>query len=402
MNLKNIFLLFLVLAFFQAEAQSPKAIDGQFIVVLKESAAKPVIKGRKAAANREAQERGNKQMRDQVLAKTKAVRQKGNVNENSVIFDYADVMSGFAAKLTPAQKKALEADPDVEGVYQDYVVTLGPVTAETNPSDVTVQNQYNSGCFVQKSGGFNNGSNKTTWIWILDTGIDLDHPDLNVQTNSTYAKSFISGQTAEDGHGHGTHVAGIAAAKNNSIGMVGISAGARVVPVKVLSNTGSGSWSALIAGLNHVAKYDIAGDVVNMSLGGYGYTNCENVNPTLRNAIRNLGAAGTWVVMAAGNDSADANRNLPGCINGTKVLTVGALNCANTCASYSNWGNSVDWAAVGSGVYSTHRNGGYATLSGTSMAAPVVAGIVHQRNNVPLSAGNVSCKGASYKMAKLK
>lgn len=390
---------FLMFAFFKAEAQEPQAIPGQFIVVMKESAAKPVIRQQKTSTNRETKERNNLAARTQVLTKLKATRTKLNVKETAVLYEYADVMSGFAVKLTAQEKRALEADPDVEGVYQDYVVSLGPIKAETNASDIVVSAQYTS-CAVSKAGGPVNGSGKNTWIWILDTGIDQDHPDLNVQTSSTFAKSFIAGQTADDGHGHGTHVAGIAAAKSNSIGVVGVSAGARVVPVKVLSNSGSGSWSSLISGLNHVATYDIPGDVVNMSLGGYGYSNCENSNPVLRNAVRNLGLAGTYVVMAAGNDSGNSNLNLPGCINGTKVYTVGAMTCNNTCASYSNWGSAVDWVAVGSSVYSTYKNKGYATLSGTSMASPVVAGIIHARGGAPVSAGNINCGGGTYKIAK--
>lgn len=400
MKLKIYFFLIFVFAFFLAEAQGAKAIEGQYIVILKESASKPVIKNQKPNNNREAKEKGNKAARDKALAKNKAVREKGKINEKSVLFDYADVLSGFAAKLTPAEKKALESDADVAGVYQDFEMSLAPLKSEAAPGDVEIKSQYNTGCFVNSVGGSNDGSGKATWIWVLDTGIDLDHPDLNV--SSTYVTSFITGETAEDGHGHGTHVAGIAAAKNNSIGMVGVSAGARVVPVKVLANTGKGSWSALLAGLNYVAIWDIKGDVINMSLGAHPVSNCENTNPTLRDAIRNLGAAGTWVIMAAGNDSDNANANLPGCINGSKVLTVGALGCNNDCASYSNFGSAVDWTAVGSGIYSTYKNGSYATLSGTSMASPVVAGIVHSRNALPLSAGTVYCKNVWYKKAKLK
>ncbi len=251
------------------------------------------------------------------------------------------------------------------------------------------------------AGGAVNSSTKSTWIWILDTGIDPNHSDLNVQTNATYAKSFVTGQTWADGHSHGTHCAGIAAAKMNGAGMVGVSAGGKVVPVKVLSNTGSGSWSGLISGLNHVAMYDIANDVVSMSLGGYGYSNCENSNPSLRDAIRNLGNAGTWVVMAAGNDGGDAALNLPGCINGTRVFTVGSISCSKACSSFSNFkAGVVDWVANGESVYSTIPGGGYGYKTGTSMACPAVAGIIHARGGAPVSGGTVSCKGSTINIAR--
>jgi subtilisin family serine protease len=368
---------------------------------MKETSIRPVIANQQKSNNREQKMNMNSAARAAVKTKVNAVKTRKNISQSSVVAEFEDVLAGFTAKLTPQQVNDLRSDPDVEGVYQDYVVTLGPVTTEAAPNDVTAQAQYVS-CAVNKAGGFIDGSTKSTWIWILDTGIDLNHPDLNVQTSATYAKSFIAGQTVDDGNGHGTHCAGIAAAKNNGFGVVGVSAGAKVVPVKVLNNAGSGSFTGIIQGLNHVAQYDIAGDVVNMSLGAFGITNCENSNPVLRDCIRNLGLAGTWVCMAAGNNSGgDANTNLPGCVNGTRVITVGALDCSLACAVYSNFGKpSVDWVAVGTGVYSTVPNDTYGTKSGTSMATPVVAGIIHARGGAPISAGNVTCKGVIYGIAR--
>lgn len=407
----------------------PKPIPGQYIVLLKETVAKPVVREQKRNNNREQKVLDNKILRDKVFSKIKNVQSKGNIKPTSVVTEFGDVLAGFSAKLNNDEFKRLKADPDVADVMQDYVIELGPSEPEKNPPDVgfmmnpddeingimsgpnamAIDNTYvyhdflpaqYISCAITKAGGFIDGSAKTTWIWILDTGIDLTHPDLNVQTNATFAKSFVPGQTVQDGKGHGTHCAGIAAAKNNTFGVVGVSAGAKVVPVKVLDNSGSGSYSWLIAGLNHVAMHDIPGDVVSMSLGGYGWSNCENAMPALRDAVRNLGNAGTYVCMAAGNDYGDAVKNLPGCINGTRVYTVGSIDCSNVCSSFSNFnGNVVDWVAVGQSVYSTYKGGVYATMSGTSMATPVVAGIIHARNGAPVSAGLVSCKGVAYKIA---
>jgi len=384
-----------------------KPIAGQYIVVLKENTAKPVVMQKKAKiADREQKEQNTRTARTSNLNKLRNVASKNNIKESNIVAEFGDVLVGFAAKLNDNEVKSLRANSEIAGVYQDYEVELAieDFCIEDIADECALEEAMlaqTTTCAITNAGGFVDGSGKGTWIWILDTGIDLDHPDLNVQTSPTFAKSFIAGQTVEDGHGHGTHVAGIAAAKNNSIGVVGVSAGARVVPVKVLPNSGPGSFSGIIAGLNHVAMYDIPGDVVNMSIQSYGWSNCENANPTLRDAIRNLGNAGTWVVMAAGNSSGDANRDLPGCVNGTKVLTVGSLTCAHGCSSFSNFGKPpIDWVAVGSSVYSTYKNGSYGTMSGTSMAAPVVAGIVHARNGAPLSAGTVNCGGKTYSRAR--
>jgi subtilisin family serine protease len=298
-------------------------------------------------------------------------------------------------------------------VYQDFEVNLGPIPVSTTPPAGTSATGQSMSCTIQKAGG--PGPDATTraqWIWILDTGINGTHPDLNVRTS--HAMSFIAGQAWEDGHGHGTHCAGIAAAKNNGLGVVGVSPGAWVVPVKVLDNTGHGSFSGILAGLNYVSSHDIAGDVVSMSIGTDPISNCLAAIVPINQAIYNLTVAGTWVVMAAGNNGVcgGAAQSLPGCIYATpiggqwqqmtKAVTVGSIECNGTRAGYSNWGPHppMDWVAVGSNVYSTYKNHGYATMSGTSMATPAVAGIIHARNgNPPVISGSATACGLAVPIA---
>ena len=395
----KIFLTFLlVLGFVAISAQPPKPIPGQYIVVLKESVAKPVILQQQKSTSRDQKAQLNKSTRDKNLAIVRQVYKSQNISQSSVLAEYADVICGFAAKLTNEEVAKLKADKNVGMIYPDYEIQMIPPVYE-EPSHEHLIDQQTS-CAVSTAGGPIDGSSKPTWIWILDTGIDASHPDLNVQKNSPFAVSFISGQTWADGKGHGTHCAGIAAARNNNIGVVGVSAGAKVVPVKVLDNTGHGSWSSLISGLNHVAIYDIPNDVVSMSLGGCCVSNCETYLPALRDIIHHLGNAGTWVVMAAGNDYGDAGRNIPGCINGTKIYTVGSISCNKVASDFSNFNPSVvDWVAVGETVFSTLPGGGYGNKSGTSMATPVVAGIIHARGAAPVSGGTVNCDGNNYPIA---
>ncbi|MBU6341756.1 MAG: S8 family serine peptidase [Bacteroidetes bacterium] len=375
----------------QAQENTPVIIPNQYVVLLKETTATPVCLLETELPDREQTAQANEALRSNNLLKIKKIRSAAGIAETSVLDYYTDAISGFVAQLTPQQVSVLQQNPDVEGVYPDYFVQNTIPIPEDQPREVESAGQTTA-CAVTNAGGPADGSTKPTVIWILDTGIDLDHPDLNVETSATLAKSFIPGQTPDDGNGHGTHVAGIAAAKNNNIGVVGVSAGAKVVPVKVLDNNGGGNWSQLLSGLNHVAKYDKRGDAVNMSLGGYPVTNCANSDKPIRDAIINLGTSGTFVCIAAGNNAGDAALNKPGCINGTRIYTIGAMDCNKSCAGYSNWSSTVvDYVATGSNVYSTYKNGGYATLSGTSMATPVVTGIVHARVNAPLSGGTISC-----------
>jgi subtilisin family serine protease len=342
--------------------------------------------------------------RSQKLGQLRNIRSKLGIDEQYLLFECVDIVVAFAVKISPEQADIIRRNPDVEQIEKNITFTLEKPLEE--PEESTTPSGQVTPCAITNAGGFEMGDAKTTYIWIMDTGIDTDHPDLNVITDPNYAKSFVNGQTIEDVNGHGTHVAGIAAAKNNGIGTVGVSAGAKVVPIKVLANSGLGSSISIISGLNHIAQKCMVNDVATLSFSSVIGANCENSLIAYRNAVRNLGKKGVWVCIAAGNDGCDATKVRPACINGDRILTVGAMTCTQKCASFSNWGSqAVDWVATGDKVYSTYRNGGYKTLSGTSMAAPVVAGICHARGAAPLSGGVMNCgnrctTAAEYKKAK--
>ena len=197
----------------------------------------------------------------------------------------------------------------------------------------------------------------------------------------------------EDDNGHGTHVAGTAAALDNDIGVVGVAPGARLYAVKVLGKNGSGTLSAVIKGIDWVTQN--AGalkiKVANMSLGASGSDdgNCgRSNNDPLHTAICNSVAAGVTYVVSAGNSGADAKNTIPAAYS--EAITVTALADTDgkpggfgpvstyggddTFATFSNYGPGVDLIAPGVSILSTYLNGGYATLSGTSMAAPHVTG----------------------------
>lgn len=409
--MKTLHLLLIILSacsclFLKAQSIEPTPIPGQYIVALKESAAKPVALQETAGATREETSTLNQTKRENNLTTLAQVRKAAGISEGNVLAEFADAIVGFSATLTPEEVNKLAARPEVEGVYQDYLIQLEIQSAESTPGEYESGGQTTPCAIVNAGGTLRYTGAGNRWIWILDTGIDLDHPDLSVMDLFPYAKSFIPGETADDKNGHGTHVAGIAAAKDNSFGIVGVSAGAPVVPVKVLSNSGAASLTYVLQGLNHVANYDKANDVVNLSLGAYPITNCETSNPALRNAILNLGASGTWVCIAAGNNAGKAAQSMPGCFNGTRVFTVGGMTCSGDCYASSNWGSTVvDWVATGVNVYSTYKNGAYATLSGTSQATPVVAGIIHALGGAPVSGGTISCGNklvpvSAYKKAR--
>jgi subtilisin family serine protease len=190
-------------------------------------------------------------------------------------------------------------------------------------------------------------------------------------------------------------VAGIIAALDNSVGVVGVAPQAKLIPVKVLDRTGSGTWSSVICGIDWVTANASSMGIkaANMSLGGSGTSdnNCGNKNSdAFHKAICRSRDAGVTYVVAAGNNSANANTFVPAAYDDA-VITVSALADSDgkpggsgsktsygpddTFATFSNYGGVVDLGAPGVSIYSTYKNGGYATMSGTSMASPHVAGV---------------------------
>ncbi len=199
-------------------------------------------------------------------------------------------------------------------------------------------------------------------VAVVDTGIDLTHPDLSANIKGGY-NAINPSKSAKDDNGHGTHVAGTIAASNNGIGVIGVAPQAELYAVKVLDRRGSGWVSDIIEGLDWAVANDI--DVINMSLGL-----SSNVS-AFADAIARVDAAGIVQVGAAGNDSGGPV-GYPAAY--PQVIAVSAVDSADGLAYFSSVGPEVDLAAPGVAITSTYKGGAYRDFNGTSMASPHVAG----------------------------
>ena len=293
---------------------------------------------------------------------------------------YGKAILGVVANLSETEVSKLLKDSRVAYIEPDRVISLGKPSREED--EVTTAAQETPWGINRV--GMASGSGKTAWI--IDTGIDLDHPDLKVNTSKsrTFITTGKDARSADDGNGHGTHVAGTIAAKNNSTGVIGVAYDATVVAVKVLNAQGSGSYSGVIAGLDYVAANASSGDVANMSLGG-------PASKALDDAVLNAANKGILFAIAAGNNGSHAGSYSPSRVNHSNVFTVSAMDINNRFASFSNFGNPpVDYCAPGESIKSTWKDKGYATISGTSMAAPHVAGLLLLAGGSPRTDGYVN------------
>ncbi len=269
---------------------------------------------------------------------------------------WSQALHGYAGVIPNDRVAALRADQNVSYVVADGVA---------HTQDQTIPWGINKvGADVSSTiAGDHAGSISNVDAYVIDTGIDTSHPDLNV----VEFKQFANGPP-RDCNGHGSHVAGTIGARDNMLGVVGVAPGIPLHAVKVLNCAGSGSWSDVISGINYVAGASARPAVANMSLGG-------PQNAAVDQAVRNAVASGVFFAVAAGNDGADACGHSPAAAGTTSgVDTVAATDSGDAEASWSNFGSCVDIWAPGVGVFSTYKGGGYATLSGTSMATPHVAG----------------------------
>lgn len=316
----------------------------------------------------------------QVAVKIKSAKilKRAGILEGEIEHVYGSAIKGFSVKIAPGQLKKLQNDLSVLRIEEDKIISLiqpfrGKPDKGGRNNDSSTQPPQVTPWGITRIGGSVSGALGTAWI--IDTGIDLNHPDLNVN-DTGLNKSFLGGKQAtnpDDQNGHGTHVAGTIAAINNTIGVVGVAAGAKVVSVRVLDRRGSGTISGVIAGINYVAANAQTGDVANMSLGG---GTSVSLDEAVLNASTALGKD-IYFVLAAGNERDNANNHSPARVNGKNIFTISAMSEGDIWASYSNYGNPpIDFCAPGSGIKSTWKNGDYNTISGTSMATPHVAGLL--------------------------
>ena len=311
---------------------------------------------------------------------------------NSITTTYSAAFKGYAAALTSSQLKALKSNQSVQLIEQDRIITVSSTQSDP-PWGLDRIDQVNlplNGLYVDRS----NGAGVTAYV--VDTGIAAHaefgsrlsagrnfechrkefNPIRQVYETNCYDESgsliapIVSSNTT-DCNGHGTHVAGTVGSAT-----YGVAEAVTLVPVRVLNCGGSGSTSGVIDGINWAITHHAAGvpAVLNLSLGG-------GASASLDAAVRNAVTDGIIVVVAAGNEGRKTNTALHNaCLYSParepQAITVGSTTLTDARSDFSNYGTCVDLFAPGSSILSTWLNGGTATLNGTSMASPHVAGAV--------------------------
>ena len=368
----------LFLPYVKAEDENlSRPIPGQYIVKFKDS-------------------RGPAQEKADKLVEKHGVK-VGYVYENS--------FKGANINVLPGKEEDLAKDPDVESVVQDFTIyandkpTLSSQATQVIPTGIkwvsADLNTTNEGSGVK--------------VAVLDTRNDFKHPDRMV--NKPLSRDFSGDNTGGNDDnksigGHGTHCAGVIAALNNNIGVLGVGSQIDLVSVKVLDRSGSGSFGGIIAGLDYVTANSGVIGVTNSSFGATGGTNPSqsflDASALLRAAYQRAANAGVINVVAAGNSALDVTSNNAVPAMYPEVFTVSAVNDGDgvqgndSWASFSNFGNEVDIIAPGVNILSTAIGGGTSSLSGTSFSCPHVAGTVAlyiARNSRPAN-GNAQLLGS--------
>lgn len=347
------------------DENSGYVIEGQYVVVLNESNTKLAFEGT------------YDEKVEQMKIYANSFFSEKSFTDVEIDKAYVKAIKGFSIKMSESASMELAKDERIKYIEPDRMFIMRPPWENDDPEpDPSTGQEIPYG--IERV-GYGDGTGKTAWI--IDTGIDLDHEDLNVDVSRS--RTFVRSKSADDDNGHGTHCAGTVAAIDNNVGVVGVAAGATVVAVKVLDRKGSGAYSGIIEGIDYVASVASAGDAANMSLGGGAYQPIDD-------AVYAASQQGINFALAAGNESDDANNHSPARVNGPNIFTISAMDSNDEWAYFSNYGNPpVDYCEPGVNVYSTHYKGGYATMSGTSMAAPHMCGILLMTNGSPKSDGSV-------------
>ncbi|MGW0842987.1 S8 family peptidase [Streptomyces sp. NPDC002787] len=313
-------------------ADSPTAVKDSYIVTLKKGA------GLKAASS----------------AGKDLVEEYGGTVKRT----YKSALNGYSAELSATEAKRLAADPAVASVEQNQVFTVD-ATQSNAPWGLDRSDQASlplSGTYTYPDSA---GSGVTAYV--IDTGVRISHAQFGGRAFNGY-DAVSNDNVAQDGNGHGTHVASTIAGST-----YGIAKQAKIVAVRVLNNSGSGTTAGVVAGIDWVTANHSGPSVANMSLGG-------GASTAIDTAVRNSISSGVTYAVAAGNSSANASSYSPARV--TEAITVGATTNTDARASYSNYGSVLDIFAPGSSITAGWHTSDTATntISGTSMATPHVAG----------------------------
>ncbi|WP_371576816.1 S8 family peptidase [Streptomyces sp. NBC_01314] len=287
---------------------------------------------------------------------------------------YSSALNGYSVRADEKQARRLAADSRVASVVQDTKVTydrrqvadnhqqIADGRRQPNPPTWGLDRVDQAKLPLDKSYTWPKPAGKGVTVYVIDTGVRITHKDFGGRASNGW--DFVQNdRTAQDGNGHGTHVAGTVAGTT-----YGVAKNAEVVAVRVLDDAGGGTTARVIAGIDWVTGHAEKPAVANMSLGGQG-------NAQLDAAVRNSIASGVTYTVAAGNDGLAAGLYSPARVK--QAITVGATDKKDVRADFSNWGPSLDLFAPGVSITSaSHRsNTGKATHSGTSMASPHAAGV---------------------------
>jgi subtilisin family serine protease len=272
---------------------------------------------------------------------------------------YDAALNGYAVELTEKQARRFAAEPAVDSVVQDQIVRIAD--AQPSPPSWGLDRVDQRILLLDKSYKYPTSAGSGVTAYIIDTGVRISHEDFGGRASYGY-DAVDDDTTAADGNGHGTHVAGTVAGSS-----YGMAKKVKIVAIRVLDNSGSGTASGVIAGVDWVTKNAIKPAVANMSLGG-------GANSALDDAVRNSIASGVTYAVAAGNDNDNASNSTPARVS--EAITVGSSTSSDARSSFSNYGSSLDLFAPGSSITSAWNTGDTvtSTLSGTSMATPHVAG----------------------------